>query len=137
MNKDNNKQDQNTTELGSIAQLGSLAEAFSLNDFSNISMEELKNDPAAAKIITILYAQSEKEKKISEEKVSDLTAKVKFYQAIQITNIAFAIVSVIGTIIVGFGISLDMKTWLIILGSILVLCGEIMPIVLNMKGEKL
>lgn len=137
MNKDNNKQDQNTTELGSIAQLGSLAEAFSLNDFSNISMEELKNDPAAAKIITILYAQSEKEKKISEEKVSDLTAKVKFYQAIQITNIAFAIVSVIGTIIVGFGISLDMKTWLIILGSILVLCGEIMPIVLNRKGEKL
>ena len=132
-----NKQDQNTTESGSIAQLGSLAEAFSLNDFSNISMEELKNDPAAAKIITILYAQSEKEKKISEGKVSDLMAKVKFYQAMQITNIAFAIVSVIGTIIIGLGISLDMKTWLIILGSILVLCGEIMPIVLNMKGEKL
>ena len=64
-------------------------------------------------------------------------AKVKFYQAMQITNIAFAIVSVIGTIIIGLGISLDMKTWLIILGSILVLCGEIMPIVLNMKGEKL
>lgn len=137
MNKNNNIQDQNTTESGSIAQLGSLAEAFSLNDFSNISMEELKNDPAAAKIITILYAQSEKEKKISEGKVSDLMAKVKFYQAMQITNIAFAIVSVIGTIIVGLGISLDMKTWLIVLGSILVLCGEIMPIVLNMKGEKL
>ena len=132
-----NKQDQNTTESGSIAQLGSLAEAFSLNDFSNISMEELKNDPAAAKIITILYAQSEKEKKISEGKVSDLMAKVKFYQAMQITNIAFAIVSVIGTIIVGLGISLDMRTWLIVLGSILVLCGEIMPIVLNRKGEKL
>lgn len=137
MNKNLNKQDQNTTESGSIAQLGSLAEAFSLNDFSNISMEELKNDPAAAKIITILYAQSEKEKKISEGKVSDLMAKVKFYQAMQITNIAFAIVSVIGTIIVGLGISLDMRTWLIVLGSILVLCGEIMPIVLNWKGEKL
>lgn len=137
MNKNLNKQDQNTTESGSIAQLGSLAEAFSLNDFSNISMEELKNDPAAAKIITILYAQSEKEKKISEGKVSDLMAKVKFYQAMQITNIAFAIVSVIGTIIVGLGISLDMRTWLIVLGSILVLCGEIMPIVLNRKGEKL
>lgn len=137
MNKNTNKQDQNTTESGSLAQLGSLAEAFSLNDFSNISMEELKNDPVAAKIITILYAQSEKEKKISEGMVSDLKAKVKFYQAMQITNIAFAIVSVIGTIIVGLGVSLDMKTWLIILGSILVLCGEIMPIVLNMKGERL
>lgn len=137
MNKNTHKQDQNTTESGSITQLGSLADAFSLNDFSNISMEEFKNDPAAAKIITILYAQSEKEKKISEEKVSDLMAKVKFYKAMQITNIAFAIVSVIGTIIVGLGISLSMKTWLIILGSILVLCGEIMPIALNMKGEKL
>ena len=53
---------QNSTSIGSLAEMGSLSEAFSLSDFSNIKLDELVNDPAAAKIITILYVQSEKEK---------------------------------------------------------------------------
>ena len=40
----------NSTNSGSLAEMGSLSEAFSLSDFSNIGIEEVANDPAAAKI---------------------------------------------------------------------------------------
>lgn len=136
MADNNTSQAQNTTNSGSLAQMGSLSEAFSWSDFSNISIEELSNDPAAAKMITILYAQSEKEKKQAEGKITQLLADVKFYRSMQSVSIAFAVVSVIGTIVVGFGISLNMSWPLIMLGSALVLIGEITPRALNKKGEK-
>ena len=130
-------QSQNTTNPGSLSQLSSLTEAFSGSDFSTISMEEFQSDPVAAKIMTILYAQSEKERKIAEGKVSDLMAKVKYYKTMPTTSIAFAVVSIIGTIVVGLGVSLNLNWWLILSGSILVLGGDILPIILNKKGEEL
>lgn len=127
----------NTTNPSSLAQIGSLTEAFSGSDFTTINIEEFKNDPVAAKIITILYAQSEKEKKQAEGKVAALMARVKYYQSIQNASIMFAVMSVIGTIVVGLGISLDMRWWIILLGSILVLGGEIMPRILYKKGDSM
>ena len=54
MADNNTPQNQNSTNSGSLAQMGSLSEAFSWSDFSNIKVDELVNDPAAAKMITIL-----------------------------------------------------------------------------------
>ena len=54
---ENNMQNQNTTNSRTLSTLASLTEAFSGSDFSTISIEEFKNDPVAAKIVTILYAQ--------------------------------------------------------------------------------
>lgn len=133
MADNNTSQAQNTTNSGSLAQMGSLSEAFSWSDFSNISIKELSNDPAAAKMITILYAQSEKEKKQAEGKITQLLADVKYYQSMQSVSIAFAAVSVIGTIVVGIGVSLNMNWPLILIGSVLVLIGEIVPRALNRK----
>ena len=62
-------------------------------------------------------------------------AKVKYYQSLQITSIAFAIVSVLGTIVISLGLSLDMNWTIIVIGIALVLGGEIMPRVLHKKGE--
>lgn len=131
----NTPQNQNSTNSGSLAQMGSLSEAFSWSDFSNIKVEELVNDPAAAKMITILYAQSEKERKLAESKITSLMAKVKYYQSLQITSIAFAVVSVLGTIVISLGLSLNMNWAIIVIGIALVLGGEIMPRVLHKKGE--
>lgn len=126
----------NSTNSGSLAEMGSLSEAFSLSDFSNIGIEEVANDPAAAKIITILYAQSEKERKQTEGKITSLMAKVKYYQSLQLVSIAFAVVSILGTVVVSLGISLDMNWALIVIGIVLVLGGEIFPRVLHKKGEE-
>ena len=127
---------QNSTSIGSLAEMGSLSEAFSLSDFSNIKLDELVNDPAAAKIITILYVQSEKEKKQVEGKISSLMAKVKYFQSMQIVSIAFAIVSILGTITISIGIALEMNWAIIVIGIALVLGGEIIPRVLHKKGDK-
>lgn len=126
---------QSSTNSSSLAQIGSLSEAFSWSDFSNIKVEELINDPAAAKIITILYAQSEKERKLAEGKISSLMAKVKYYQSMQAVSIAFAAVNILGTITISLGISLNMNWAIIGIGIILVLGGEIIPRVLHKKGE--
>ena len=128
-------QNKNSISSESLAQIGSLSEAFSKSDFSNITVEELVNDPAAAKIITILYAQSEKEKRLIEGEIASLKAKVKYYQSLHIVNIAFAIVNVLGTIVLGIGISLSMNWAIIVIGIIMVLGGEIVPRVLHKKGE--
>ena len=126
----------NSTNSGSLAEMGSLSEAFSLSDFSNIGIEEMANDPVAAKIITILYTQSEKERKQTEGKITSLMAKVKYYQSLQLVSIAFAVVSILGTVVVSLGISLGMNWALIVIGIVLVLGGEIVPRVLHKKGEK-
>ena len=126
---------QNSTTPGSLAQMESLTEAFSWSDFSNIKLEELVNDPAAAKMITILYAQSEKERKLAEGNITSLMAKVKYYQSMQIVSIAFAIVSILGTIVTSLGISLDMNWPIIVTGIALVLGGEIIPRVLHKMGD--
>lgn len=135
MADNNTPQNQNSTNSGSLAQIGSLSEAFAWSDFSNIKVDELVNDPAAAKMITILYAQSEKERKSAESKITSLMAKVKYYQSLQIASIAFAVVSVLGTIVISLGISLNMNWEIIVIGIALVLGGEIMPRVLHKKGE--
>lgn len=130
-------QNQNSTSSGSLEQLGSLSEAFSWSDFSNIKLDELVNDPAAAKMITILYVQSEKERKIAESKIASLMAKVKYYQSLQISSIAFAVVSILGTIVISLGLSLNMNWAIIVIGIILVLGGEIMPRILHKKVENI
>ena len=63
-------------------------------------------------------------------------AKVKYYQSLQLVSIAFAVVSILGTVVVSLGISLDMNWALIVIGIVLVLGGEIFPRVLHKKGEE-
>ncbi len=126
---------QSSTTPPSLAQMGSLSEAFSWSEFSNIKVEELVNDPAAAKMITILYAQSEKERKQAEAKISSLMAKVKYYQSMQVVSIAFAIVSILGTIVISLGVSLNMNFAMIGIGITLVLGGEIIPRILHKMGD--
>jgi hypothetical protein len=118
-----------------VSQLPSLSEAFS-PEFATIGFEEIKNDPIASKMMAILYSQGDKELKIARKTITDLTAQVKYYKAISISNIAYAIINVLGTLIVGIGIS-QMNWWLVVIGSILVLVGNIAPLLISKHGDKI
>lgn len=82
-----------------------------------------------------IRAYREKKRKLAESKITSLIAKVKYYQSLQIASIAFAVFSVLGTIVISLGISLNMNWEIIVIGIALVLGGEIMPRVLHKKGD--
>ena len=129
---------ENTTNTGvgsPLSQINCLSDAFTENKFAQISFEEFSKDPIVGKIITILYSQSENKLKAAEAKILSLTASLKFFKAFPTANIAFVVMNVIGTLLVGLGAPSNL--WIIILGALLVLAGNILPLIFIKKGERL
>ena len=122
----------NTTPLSNIVRL---TDVFTGADFTTINFEELCKDPSGIKMITILYSQNESELKQAKETILHLSASVKFFKAFPTANIAFVIMNIVGTILVGLGAPSNM--WLILLGVLLVLAGNVLPFFFIKNGDKL
>lgn len=128
---------QNTTgNTASLSQLTDITEAFSVDDFAHVTSDEFKNNPLVGKMMTMLYAATANKLKEADNTILELTGSVKYYQSFPISNIGFSIMNIIGTIIVGIGASLSNQLFLIILGGLLVLAGNILPIIFIKNGEK-
>ena len=84
---------------------------------------------------TILYSQSESELKKANDRILELSASIKFFKAFPTANIAFVIMNLVGTILVGLGAPSNL--WLIILGAILVIAGNALPYCFIKKGDNL
>ena len=127
---------QNTTgNTASLSQLNDITEAFSGDDFTRITSDEFKKNPLAGKLMAMLYAESSKKNKEANEKIFELISEVSFYQSLPIANIGFALMNIIGTIVVGLGVSLSQNIWLIVLGGLLVFFGNVLPL-LYKRGKK-
>lgn len=125
----NNPIDQNTTcSTAALSQFASSTEAF-----TTITRDDFKKNPLAGQMMARLYAEKTNELNEANEKILELTKQVSFYRSFPIANIGFALMNVIGTIVVGLGVSLDINLWLIILGSILVLSGNLLPLLYTKK----
>ena len=122
----------NTTPLSHIERL---TDAFTGADFTTINFDELSKDPSGIKIIAILYSQSESELKKANDRILELSASIKFFKAFPTANIAFVIMNLVGTILVGLGAPSNL--WLIILGAILVIAGNALPYCFIKKGDNL
>lgn len=124
-----------TSKTTPLSKMEGLADAFTGAEFATINFEELSKDPLGVKILAILYSQNESKLKQAEERILVLSASIKFYKGFPTANIAFIIMNVVGTLIVGIGAPSNL--WLIIPGAILVLAGSILPIFFIKKGDKL
>lgn len=125
-----------TGNTASLSQLSDITEAFTGDDFTKITSEDFKKNPLAGRMMTMLYAENAKKLKEAENTILELTASVKYYQALPTANIGYALMNLIGTIIVGLGVSLDINWVLIILGGLLVLGGNGLPLLYIKKGGK-
>ena len=127
---------QNTTgNTSTLSQLSTITEAFKGDDFLSITSEEYKKNPLAGKMMAMLYAESEKKLTAANEKVLDLSKQVSYYQSFPIVNITYSIMNIVGTIVVGLGVSLSANLWLIFLGGLLVLAGNILPLFYSKKSS--
>ena len=100
----NNPIDQNTTcSTAALSQFASSTEAF-----TTITRDDFKKNPLAGQMMARLYADKTNELNEANEKILELTKQVSFYRSFPIANIGFALMNVIGTIVVGLGVSLDM-----------------------------
>lgn len=125
----NNPIDQNTTcSTAALSHFTGSAEAF-----IKITSEDFKKNPLAGQMMARLYAEKTNELNEANEKILKLTKQVSFYRSFQIANIGFTLMSIIGTIIVSLGISLDKNIWLIVTGSILALSGDLLPLLYTKK----
>ena len=127
----NNPIDQNTTcSTTALSQFTSSTEAF-----TKITSDDFKKNPLAGQMMARLYAEKTNELNEANKKILELTKQVSFYRSFPIANIGFALMNIIGTIIFSLGISLDKNIWLIVMGSILVLSSDSLPL-LYTKGER-
>ena len=128
---------QNTTgDTTSLSQLKDITEAFSGDDFTKITSDEFTQNPLAGKIMTMLYAENVKKLKEANDNILDLTKEVSFYQSFPTANMGYTIMNVIGTIVVGLGVSLSINVLLIVLGSLLVVGGNVLPLLYLRKRKK-
>lgn len=127
---------QNTTgNSTTLNQLTDITEAFLGEDFTIITIDEFKKNPLAGKIMTLLYAEQAKKLKEANDNILELTKKVSYYQAFPTSNIGYSIMNIIGAIVVGLGVSININLILIILGGLLVLGGNLLPL-LYMRKRK-
>lgn len=125
---------QNTTgNTAALSQLNNITEAFTGEDFTKITSEDYKKNPLAGRMMAMLYAENVKKLKESDDKILELTKQVSYYQSFPTANIGYAIMNIIGTIVVGLGVSLSVNIWLIASGSLLVLAGNVLPMLLIKK----
>ena len=118
----------------SLSQLSNITEAFIGEDFTKITSEDFNKNPLAGRMMTMLYAENAKKLVEANEKILELTKLVSYYQSFPITNVGYAVMNIVGTVIVGIGVSLSDNKWLIVLGGILVLAGNILPIIFRKKN---
>lgn len=126
---------QNTTgNTTALSQLNNITEAFTGEDFTKITSEDFKKNPLAGRMMTMLYAENVKKLKEADDTILELTKQVSYYQSFPTVNIGCAVMNIIGTIVVGLGVSLSENVWLIVLGGLLVLTGNILPLLLRKKS---
>lgn len=127
---------QNTTgTTTTLSQLNTITEAFTGDDFTKITSEDFKKNPLAGRMMAMLYAEKAKKLKEAEDKVIDLTKLVGYYQSFPAVKIGYAVMNIIGTIVVGLGVSLSANIWLIVSGGLLVLSGNILPLMYTKKNK--